>query len=189
MFIQTEDTPNPETMIFRPGRSVLGNGGMDFPNRSSADGVSPLVENLFTIDGVEGVFLGADFLSVSKNTNHDWLVLKAEILGIMLEHFSANSPIIYETIDTADTTEDEHFNEEDRDTVEQIKELIETRVRPAVARDGGDIVFHGFERGIVYLTMRGACAGCPSSTYTLKMGIENMLKHYVPDVLEVRASA
>ncbi|MEM7072586.1 MAG: NifU family protein [Pseudomonadota bacterium] len=190
MFIQTEDTPNPETMIFRPGRPVLGQGAMDFPNAETAVGRSVLVENLFGVEGVKAVFLGDHFLSITKGSDCDWTILKAEILGVLLEHFATDAPILSDSGSSdsgADLNEAEgHFDEADRDTVDSIKELLETRVRPAVARDGGDIVFHGFERGVVYLSMRGACAGCPSSTYTLKMGIENMLRHYVPEVTEVR---
>ncbi|MEM7071587.1 MAG: NifU family protein, partial [Pseudomonadota bacterium] len=182
---------NPQTIIFRPGKTILGAGKtMDFTNRESAVGKSALVEHLFAIEGVKGVFLGEDFLSITKAEKQDWIILKAEILGLLLEYFSTNRPIL-NADESNDTTKHakEHFDQADHAIVEQIKELLETRIRPAVARDGGDITFHGFEAGVVYLTMRGACAGCPSSTYTLKMGIENMLRHYIPEVSEVRATA
>ena len=193
MFIQTEQTPNPATLKFLPGRAVLGAGGTaDFAAPEEATGRSPLAEALFGVDGITGVFLGADFISVSKSDEAEWYVLKPSVLGVIMQHFTAGRPVLNEgaaeDADGADTDAPQH-DEADAEIVDQIKQLLDTRVRPAVAQDGGDIIFHGFERGVVYLTMRGACSGCPSSTATLKMGIENMLRHYIPEVTEVRASA
>ena len=181
MFIQTETTPNPATLKFLPGREVMASGTADFANREAAVR-SPLAERLFDIDGVTGVFLGSDFVTVTKTGEKDWYVLKPAILGMVMEHFTSGRPIIL-----PETGEAASDGAEDSEIVIQIKELLETRVRPAVAQDGGDIVFHGFEDGVVYLHMQGSCAGCPSSTATLKSGIENMLRHYVPEVQEVRA--
>jgi Fe-S cluster biogenesis protein NfuA len=180
MFIQTEQTPNPATLKFLPGRDVMATGTADFPDRDSA-GRSPLAERLFQIDGVTGVFLGSDFITVSKADDKEWFLLKPAILGVIMEHFTAGRPMVLEPEGAeAPSTED------DDEIVLQIKELLDTRVRPAVAQDGGDIIFRGFEDGVVYLLMQGACSGCPSSTATLKMGIENMLRHYIPEVTEVR---
>lgn len=182
MFIQTETTPNPSTVKFIPGGAVMTGGKTaDFPAKDQA-GRSPLAQRLFRIDGVDRVFLGSDFVSVTKTDAREWLTLKPMIMAALFEHFTTNQPVIDDT-----ETKPKSAGEEDDPVVAQIKELLETRIRPAVAQDGGDIEFHDFDRGIVYLSMRGACAGCPSSTMTLKMGIENMLRHYVPDVLEVRA--
>jgi len=179
MFIQTEETPNPATLKFLPGRPVLAEGTADFRDADAA-GRSPLAKELFKVDGVAGVFFGSDFITVTKGDDKEWYLLKPAILGTIMEHYTAGKPIMLES-------EGEVAEEEDDDEiVSTIKELLDTRVRPAVAMDGGDIVFHGFEDGIVYLHMQGACAGCPSSTMTLKMGIENMLKHYLPEVVEVR---
>ena len=180
MFIQTEQTPNPATLKFLPGRDVMESGTADFPDRESA-GRSPLAERLFQIEGVTGVFLGADFVTVTKAEDKEWYLLKPAILGVIMEHFTAGRPVIL-----AGAGEDVGASEEDSEVVRQIRELIDTRVRPAVAQDGGDIVFRSFEDGVVYLMMQGACSGCPSSTATLKMGIENMLRHYIPEVVEVR---
>lgn len=185
MFIQTESTPNPATLKFLPGQTVLGAGTADFPSADTA-GKSPLASRVFAVDGVTGVFLGADFVTVTKGDATDWDVIKPAILGAIMEHFQSGQPAI-EGENTA-SGHAEHTGE-DGEIVEQIKELLDTRVRPAVAQDGGDIVFHGFERGVVYLHMQGACAGCPSSTLTLKMGIENLLRHYIPEVTEVRPVA
>lgn len=185
MFIQTEQTPNPATLKFIPGRPVLEQGTADFRSLDEAAGVSPLAERLFGIDNVTGVFLGPDFVSVSKSDDAEWYLLKPAILGVIMEHFTAGHAVMNAGSSGNDGTQD--VREEDREIVDQIKELLDTRVRPAVAQDGGDIVFQGFQQGIVYLHMRGACAGCPSSTATLKMGIENMLRHYIPEVNEVRA--
>lgn len=181
MFIQTEQTPNPATLKFLPGRAVMAQGTANFVAADSA-ARSPLALRLFGIDGVIGVFLGSDFITVAKSDDIEWHVLKPSILGAVMEHLTAELPII--EIDGA-TPEAE--NGDDDAIVSQIKELLDTRVRPAVAQDGGDIVYHGFDKGVVYLHMQGACAGCPSSSVTLKMGIENMLKHYVPEVIRVEA--
>ena len=183
MFIQTEQTPNPATLKFLPGRSVMEQGTADFADAEAAVR-SPLAVRLFAIEGVTGVFLGSDFVSVSKEEAREWYLLKPAILGVIMEHFMAGRPILLD--DDGDAT---GSGEEDSEVVSQIKELLDTRVRPAVAQDGGDIVFHKFEQGIVYLHMQGACAGCPASTATLKMGIENMLRHYIPEVAEVRPVA
>ena len=180
MFIQTEATPNPATLKFLPGQTVLGTGSADFPTEESAT-ASPLAQRLFGVEGVEGVFLGPDFITVTKD-DQDWAHLKPAILGVIMEHFTSGQPVM-ETEARAGHVE---HNGPDKEIVAQITELLDTRVRPAVAQDGGDITFHGFDKGVVYLHMRGACAGCPSSTMTLKMGIENLLRHYVPEVTEVR---
>ncbi len=182
MFIQTEQTPNPATLKFLPGRDVLGSGSAYFPTEEDAS-VSPLAQRLFEIDGVTGVFFGADFLTITKDDDKDWYLLKPSILGVIMEHFTAGRPIMSEAAGTAAST----ASDDDDEVVSQIKELIDTRVRPAVAQDGGDIIFEGFDAGVVYLHLQGACAGCPSSTMTLKAGIENMLRHYIPEVVEVRA--
>lgn len=182
MFIQTEQTPNPATLKFLPGRMVMESGTANFPTAEGASR-SPLAERLFGVEGVTGVFLGSDFVTVTKDPDHEWHVLKPAILGVIMEHFTAGRPVIND-----DAPAGTESAEEDDEIVAQIKELLETRVRPAVAQDGGDIIFRGFEDGIVYLHMQGSCSGCPSSTATLKAGIENMLRHYVPEVIEVRAS-
>jgi Fe-S cluster biogenesis protein NfuA len=181
MFIQTEETPNPATLKFLPGRDVMGDGTADFARVEGAER-SPLASRLFGVDGVRRVFLGGDFVTVTKADEKDWALLKPALLGVIMEHFTTNQPVML-----ADgATVPEASSEDDDEIVVQIKELLETRVRPAVAQDGGDITFHSFEDGVVYLHMQGSCSGCPSSTATLKMGIENMLRHYVPEVLEVR---
>ena len=185
MFIQTEATPNPATLKFLPGRNVLGDGTMEFRDRSEA-GRSPLAERLFALPGVTGVFYGADFVTVTKDDS-DWQHLKPAVLGAIMEHYMSGEPLLGDGAHQADA--DEFFNEADAETVDIIKELIETRVRPAVANDGGDITFRGFKDGIVYLDMKGSCAGCPSSTATLQHGIQNLLRHFVPDVVEVRPMA
>jgi Fe-S cluster biogenesis protein NfuA len=185
MFIQTEPTPNPATMKFLPGEPVLPNATANFNDAAAAAASSPLAERLFAINGVSGVFLGSDFVSVSKTEPAEWQILKPSILGVIMEHYVSGAPIMLDTALSADTAAQE--SGEDDEIVAQIKELLDTRVRPAVAQDGGDIIFHGFENGVVMLEMFGACAGCPSSTATLKHGIENMLRHYVPEVMEVRA--
>lgn len=195
MFIQTEDTPNPQSLKFLPGRAVLGGGamGMDFPTPETAEAGSPLAAALFEIDGVLAVYLGADFITVTKTEAVEWMHIKPAILGAIADFFVAELPVLREGAGPTDepATPLEDYEAEDRETVEQIMELIETRVRPAVAADGGDIVFKHFEprTGVVFLAMQGACAGCPSSTMTLKAGIENMLKHYVPEVSRVEAAA
>ena len=184
MFIQTEATPNPATLKFLPGREVLGDRVADFRTPEEA-AHSPLAQRLFAIDGVKGVFLGSDFISVTKD-GRDWPHLKPAILGAVMEHFLTGAPVIDEAAGAAPAGPSEFFEEKDAETVATIKELIETRIRPAVAGDGGDITFRGFRDGIVYLDMKGACSGCPSSTATLRHGIQNLLRHYVPDVVEVR---
>lgn len=184
MFIQTESTPNPATLKFLPGQDVLGVGTADFPNADAA-AASPLAARVFQIAGVTGVFLGSDFVTVTKADDVDWAHIKPEILGAIMEHFQSGAPVMTGEAVEAHASHDG----EDAEIVGQIKELLDSRVRPAVAQDGGDITFHGFDRGIVYLHMKGACAGCPSSTLTLKMGIENLLRHYIPEVTEVRPVA
>jgi Fe-S cluster biogenesis protein NfuA len=187
MFIQTEATPNPATLKFIPGRLVLDGGAMEFTSREAASR-SPLAMRLFDVPGVTGVFYGSDFITVTKNDG-DWQQLKPAILGAIMEHYMSGAPLLADGAvagdDLADEA-DEFFSEEDAETVAQIKDLIETRVRPAVANDGGDITFRGFKDGVVYLNMKGACSGCPSSTATLQHGIQNLLRHFVPDVVEVR---
>jgi Fe-S cluster biogenesis protein NfuA len=182
MFIQTEATPNPATLKFLPGRAVLPDGVLDIPTREEA-GKSPLATRLFDIAGVGGVFFGSDFITITK-TGGEWQQLKPAILGAIMEHFMSGAPLL--AADSVAVAADEFFDEKDAETVATIKELIETRVRPAVANDGGDITFRGFKDGIVYLGMQGSCSGCPSSTATLKHGIQNLLRHFVPDVVEVR---
>ena len=185
MFIQTEATPNPATLKFLPGRTVLGDGTLELRDRSEA-AQSPLAERLFAVPGVTGVFFGSDFITVTKSAG-EWPQLKPAILGAIMEHYLSGAPLV--TADEAKAAggaADEFFDDADADTVATIKELIETRVRPAVASDGGDITFRGFKDGIVYLNMKGSCSGCPSSTATLKHGIQNLLRHFVPDVVEVR---
>jgi Fe-S cluster biogenesis protein NfuA len=184
MFIQTEPTPNPATLKFLPGRAVLASGTLDMRDKESA-AQSPLAERLFGITGVSGVFFGSDFIAVTKNAG-EWQQLKPAILGAIMEHFMSDAPIVNGTDAVASAERDEFFEEKDSETVATIKELIEARVRPAVANDGGDITFRGFKDGVVYLDMKGACSGCPSSTATLRHGIENLLRHYLPDVVEVR---
>ncbi len=182
MFIQTESTPNPATLKFLPGRTVMAQGTANFPEPGAA-ARSPLAQRLFTLPGVTGVFLGGDFITVSKDDSADWYQLKPSVLGVIMEHFTSGQPVI---LDAGDGAAAEADDDED-EVVQQIRELLETRVRPAVAQDGGDIIFHRYEDGVVYLHMQGSCSGCPSSTATLKAGIENMLRHYVPEVVEVRA--
>jgi Fe-S cluster biogenesis protein NfuA len=185
MFIQTESTPNPATLKFLPGQTVLELGTADFPSAEAA-AKSPLAKRIFAAGGVTGVFFGTDFVTVTKAEDVDWAHIKPQILGAIMEHYQSGAPVIEG--EGAAGGHAEHTGE-DGDIVRQIKELLDTRVRPAVAQDGGDITFHGFDRGVVYLHMQGACAGCPSSTLTLKMGIENLLRHYIPEVLEVRPVA
>jgi Fe-S cluster biogenesis protein NfuA len=183
MFIQTEATPNPATLKFLPGREVITGEPRDFRTVEAAV-ASPLASALFSVDGVSGVFLGADFISVTKNDT-DWAHIKPAILGAIMEHFLSGAPILAESGEVAEDA-GEFFDEGDGEMVEVIKELIATRVRPAVAMDGGDITFKGFRDGTVYLHMQGACSGCPSSTATLKNGIENLLRHFVPGVEQVQ---
>jgi Fe-S cluster biogenesis protein NfuA len=181
MFIQTEQTPNPATLKFLPGCPVAGSRTAHFADAEAARN-SPLAERLFAVPGVTGVFLGADFVTVSKDRDSDWYGLKPQILAAIMEHLTAGRPVFLSTADA-----EAEADEEDDEIVAQIKELLETRVRPAVAQDGGDIIFHDYEDGVVYLHMQGSCSGCPSSTATLKAGIENMLRHYIPEVVEVVA--
>ena len=184
MFIQTEQTPNPATLKFLPGCAVMESGTANFTDPRSASR-SPLAERLFALPEVTGVFLAADFITITKNGDSDWPQLKPAVLAAIMEHFTAGRPVILaEAGEDANAAEG---GEEDDEIVTQIKELLETRVRPAVATDGGDIIFQDFEDGVVYLHMQGSCSGCPSSTATLKAGIENMLRHYIPEVREVCA--
>ena len=185
MFIQTEQTPNPATLKFLPGCTVMGSGTANFADRDSA-WRSPLAQRLFDLPEVGGVFLGGDFITVTKNGDSDWYQLKPAVLALIMEHFTAGLPVLTAAAEGVAAEADRNA-EEDDEVVAQIKELLETRVRPAVAMDGGDIIFHDFEDGVVYLHMQGSCSGCPSSTATLKAGIENMLRHYIPEVVEVRA--
>ena len=181
MFIQTEETPNPSTLKFLPGREVLPDGSIDYKSAGEASN-SPLAQALFDVDGVVGVFLSDDFITITKRDDKQWQLMKPGLLGVIMEHFTANRPVV---LSNTESDTGSGINEDDDEIVSQIKELLYTRVRPAVAQDGGDIVFEGFEEGVVTVQMRGACAGCPSSTATLKMGIENMLRHYIPEVKEV----
>lgn len=182
MFIQTESTPNPATLKFLPGQPVLEMGTADFPSADSA-AQSPLASRIFAQSGVAGVFLGSDFITITKTAEVEWDHIKPALLGAIMEHFQSGAPAIN---DGSEQAAHASHDGEDGEIVSQIKELLDTRVRPAVAQDGGDITFHGFDKGIVYLHMQGACAGCPSSTITLKMGIENLLRHFIPEVTEVR---
>lgn len=186
MFIQTESTPNPVTLKFLPGQTVLEAGTADFPSADSAD-KSPLAQRVFAVEGVKAVFFGHDFVTVTKADDVEWDHIKPAILGAIMEHYQSGAPVMAGEVE-AQSGHAAHDGE-DGEIVDQIKSLLDTRVRPAVAQDGGDITFHGFDRGIVYLHMQGACAGCPSSTLTLKMGIENLLRHYIPEVVEVRPVA
>ena len=180
MFIQTEPTPNPNTLKFLPGRDVIENGTASFPDRASSSR-SPLASALFDLGGVTGVFYGSDFISVTKSESVDWPVLKPAVLGAIMDHYTSGAALLYEGVDTAAPAAP------DSEIVVQIKELLDTRVRPAVANDGGDIIFRAYEDGVVYLHMQGACSGCPSSSATLKHGIENMLRYYIPEVQAVEA--
>ncbi len=180
MFIQTEQTPNPNTLKFLPGRDVMERGTADFASPATAER-SPLALSLFAIEGVTRVFFGADFVTVGKGGDVDWAVLKPQVLAAIMDHFTSGAALL------RDQVEAPAGNGEDSEVVAQIKELLDTRVRPAVANDGGDIVFRRFEDGIVYLHMQGSCSGCPSSRATLKHGIENMLRYYVPEVQSVQA--
>jgi len=185
MFIQTESTPNPATLKFLPGQTVLDAGTADFPTGETA-GDSPLAQRIFAVSGVSGVFFGTDFVTVTKDDAVAWDHIKPAILGAIMEHYQSGQPVM---VGEAANVGHAAHDGPDGEIVGQIKELLDTRVRPAVAQDGGDITFHGFDRGVVYLHMQGACAGCPSSTLTLKMGIENLLRHYIPEVVEVRPVA
>ena len=185
MFIQTESTPNPATLKFLPGKPVLEAGTLDMPTKAAA-AQSPLAEKLFDIPNVGGVFFGSDFISVTKSDG-DWQQMKPAILGAIMEHYMSGAPLVAAGADAhAQADDDEFFDAKDAETVDIIKDLIETRVRPAVAGDGGDITFKGYREGIVFLQMKGACSGCPSSTATLQHGIQNLIKHFVPEVVEIR---
>jgi len=186
MFIQTEETPNPQTIKLIPGEDVARSGVLDFTSKEEAS-ISPLATQLFLIDGVIGVFLGKDFITVTKSHDSEWNIIKPLALAEVMDFYNSGQPIIKETMSS--TEDDIIFSDEEiePEIIDQIKELLETRVRPSVAQDGGDIVYKGFKNGIVYLHMRGACAGCPSSTMTLKVGIENLLKHYIPEVQAVES--
>ena len=183
MFIQTEETPNPAALKFIPGVDVMGTGNAEFNSVDEANN-APLARRIFKIEGVQSVFLGSDFVAVTKVDSIEWFSLKPAILAGIMEHYASGLPVIEKSDENTSSTE-----ETDSETVQQIKHLIDTRVRPAVAMDGGDIIFSSYEDGIVTLQMRGACQGCPSSAATLKMGIENMLRHYIPEVKEVRPAA
>ena len=186
MFIQTEATPNPATLKFLPGKAVLPGGTRDYRSAEQA-AESPLAQKLFMVNGVAGVFLGQDFITVTKG-DAEWQHLKPAILGLIMDHYLSGAPVLISgSAGEGDTAGEEFFDEADGEIVTTIKQLLDTRVRPAVAQDGGDITFHGFREGVVYLNMKGSCAGCPSSTATLKHGIENLLRHFVPEVNEVRA--
>jgi Fe-S cluster biogenesis protein NfuA len=183
MFIQTERTPNPATLKFLPGCTVMESGTANFTSEEEA-ARSPLAKRLFGVDGVVGVFLGSDFITATKREGKDWDLMKPQVLGAIMEHFLSGKPVLEEA---AAGAEDEAADADEGSVAAQIKELLDTRVRPAVAQDGGDIIFRGFEDGIVYLRLQGSCSGCPSSTATLRHGIENMLRHYIPEVREVQS--
>lgn len=188
MFIQTEATPNPSTLKFLPGETVAQNGPFEFTSEAEAQGKSPLAQALFTIPSVTGVFFGFDFVTITKSDETEWQHLKPAILGVIMEHYMSGAPVMADDGANAGVPEVEGYVEEgSEEIVATIKELLETRVRPAVAQDGGDITFHGFRDGRVFLKMRGACAGCPSSTATLQHGIQNLLKHFIPEVDAVEA--
>ena len=182
MFIQTEQTPNPATLKFLPGVAVLKEGTADFRSQQDAE-LSPLAQRIFAVEGVEGVFLATEFITITKSDEKEWYLLKPSLLGIIMEHFTAGRPVLLGGSDDSEVVYDDEGADEE--VVSQIRELIDTRVRPAVAMDGGDIVYRGFRDGVVFLHMQGACAGCPSAGATLKMGIENMLRHYIPEVQAV----
>jgi len=186
MFIQTEETPNPETLKFIPGQTVLEKGTLHVTNQEDAK-LSPLTEKLFEIESVRAVFLGKDFISVTKNPEYEWATIKAKILATIMQHFVTEQSVMSDKAKKGKAKPKEEFDKKDKELVKQIKELLDTRVRPAVAQDGGDIIFRGYKKGVVMLELHGACAGCPSSTVTLKHGIENMLKHYVPEIESVEA--
>jgi Fe-S cluster biogenesis protein NfuA len=179
MFIQTEETPNPATMKFLPGREVLGQGTLDILSPKDAL-KSPLAQALFEVEGVKAIFLGGDFITVTKADDKTWPALKPAILTALMEHFTSGKPVVISSDSGDEGREDED------PVVTQIRDLLDHKIRPAVAQDGGDIVFQRFEDGVVYLSLKGACAGCPSATLTLKAGVESLLKHYVPEVKEVR---
>ena len=182
MFIQTEETPNPLTMKFIPEKKIMDNGFIEFKNKEEAEN-NILAKNLFLIDGVNAVSFATDFVSITKAENFDWILIKADILCALVDYFSANNQLIDEVSDG------NQINDDDDEIVKQIKILINERIRPGVAQDGGDVVFSSFKEGVLELELRGACSGCPSASVTLKMGIENMMRHYIPEVLEVREAS
>lgn len=186
MFIETEVTPNPATLKFVPGRTVLADGAREFRDRAAASS-SPLAERLFEIDGVTAVFFGTDFVAVTKADGPEWQHLKPAVLGTIMEHFLSGQPVLRAGPHERETARD--YTDDDARIVAAIEQLLDERVRPAVAGDGGDITFHHYEDGIVWLTMRGACSGCPSSTATLRNGVQNLLRHFIPEVREVRAAS
>lgn len=189
MFIQTEETPNPSAIKFIPdGHQILNSGTMEFKNQKQAATISPLALQLFEIPGIKTIFFGKDFVTITKNDSENWMTLKPEIQATLMDFFISEKPILF--VDSNNDLENhgkstDHLSQEDSDIIKQIKELIEIKVRPAVAMDGGDIIFHSFEDGVVKLLLKGSCSGCPSSTITLKNGIENMLKHYIPEIESV----
>ena len=188
MFIQTEATPNPATLKFLPGKVVLDSGTADFRDADEAAAQSPLAGKLFAIDGVTGVFFGYDFVTITKDDASEWPHLKPAILAGIMEHFMSDAPVMAAEGSGGELAAGEEFYDESDETiVATIKELLDTRVRPAVAQDGGDITFRGYKQGTVFLHMKGACAGCPSSTATLKHGIQNLLRHFIPEVQGVEA--
>lgn len=184
MFIQIEETPNPATLKFLPGRTILEGQTVDFPSVESTR-ICPLAQQVFAVEGVKGVFIGEDFVSITKIESAEWIILKPSVLQALVNYFVLNEKVVLERVKSSDT--DKQSDATDQDVVQEIKELLETKVRPAVAMDGGDIQFERFENGVVYLKMQGACSGCPSSSATLKGGIENMLRYYIPEVTEVQA--
>ena len=187
MFIQTEKTPNPSTLKFIPGHTIIKGGTVNFSKAEDAINISNFAVALFTIEGITGVFLGGEFITLTKASDADWVDLKPKVLGEMIDYLSSDKSIMVENANLKDTEVQKTFTTDEQSIVDQIKELLDSRVRPAVAQDGGDIIFHDYDEGIVYLSMLGACEGCPSSTATLKIGIENMLKYYIPEIIEVRA--
>ena len=187
MFIQTEKTPNPATLKFIPGRTIIKGGTVNFSKAEDAIDTSNLAVVLFTVEGITGVFLGGDFITLTKTDDADWEDLKPKVLGELIDYLSSEKSIMVENAKLKDTEVQKTFSTDEQSIIDQIKELLDSRVRPAVAQDGGDIIFHDYDEGIVYLSMLGACEGCPSSSATLKIGIENMLKYYIPEIIEVRA--
>lgn len=187
MFIETEQTPNPETIKFLPGRTLIEKGSAEFTDIDEAERYSPLAFRLLALGGIKQVFIGSDFVSVTKDATWDWSVLKSTILTSLLQHFTFEEPVFHESYFKRNEPKRE-LSSEEAEIIDQIQELLDERIRPAVAQDGGDIEFDNFTNGVLYLRMRGACAGCPSSSMTLKSGIENMMKHYIPEVQEVRES-
>ena len=185
MFIQTEETPNPATMKFLPGRDVMGSGTLDIASPDAA-AQSPLAQSLFGIDGVRGIFLGKDFITVTKSDAKNWAAMKPPVLTAIMEHFTADRPVVTPAQNATESAPMPTGNAADSEIISKIRDLLDHKIRPAVAQDGGDITFQSYEDGVVYLNLKGSCAGCPSSSMTLKAGVENMLRHYVPEVREVR---